>query len=67
MNKQLASLMQQEMTRKEFLTALGFGIATVLGFGSLLRLLTGKQAFPIQQHSTVSNGYGSNAYGGSRH
>ncbi len=61
MNKHLETLMQKEMTRKEFLATLGLGIATVLGFGSLLKLLTGKSSI----HNTPS-GYGSSTYGGGR-
>jgi len=59
--KQLESIMQKEMTRKEFLTTLGFGLASVLGFSSVLRMLFGKG----QQHnpSSASRGYGSSAYG----
>jgi hypothetical protein len=63
MNKHLATLMQKEMTRKEFLMTLGFGIATVFGFGSLIRVLTGKQAITTP-HESISSGYGSNVYGG---
>jgi hypothetical protein len=62
MNKQLSSLMQKEMTRKEFLAAIGLGIATLLGFGSLLRMLNGNK----QQNGTGSYGYGSSSYGGGR-
>ncbi|HSW65992.1 MAG TPA: hypothetical protein VLI54_02535 [Bacillota bacterium] len=59
MNKHLAGLMQKEMTRKEFLTTLGLGIATVLGFGSLIKLVTGKSL------GGTSGGYGSSTYGSS--
>jgi hypothetical protein len=65
MNKQIATLMQKEMTRKEFLATLGFGVATVFGFGSLIRLLTGKQPAAGQQ-SPMLSGYGSSVYGGRR-
>jgi hypothetical protein len=61
MNKQLSALMQKEVTRKEFLMALGLGIATVMGFGSLIRMLSGKQ------HQTpAASGYGTSVYGGHR-
>jgi Trp operon repressor len=56
MNKHLETLMQKEMTRREFLTALGLGVATVMGFGSIIRLLSGK-------HSNTMGGYGSSGYG----
>ena len=65
MNKHLATLMQKEMTRKEFLVTLGFGIATVFGFGSLIRILTGKQAATGPIPPTAS-GYGTGSYGGHR-
>ncbi len=60
MNKHLAVLMQKEMTRKEFITTLGLGIATILGFGSLIKLVTGKSL------SGSASGYGSSTYGGNR-
>lgn len=66
---QLNNLMQKEMTRKEFLTTMGFGVASVLGFSSVLKMLFGKG----EQHfhaSSSSMGYGSSVYGGipeSRH
>lgn len=62
MNKHIETLMHKEMTRKEFLATIGLGIATALGFGSLIRLLNGKSSL-----HNVSSGYGSNTYGGSRH
>lgn len=60
MNKQLESLMQKEMTRKEFLAAVGFGIASILGFSSVIKFLTGKR-----QDGTTGAGsaYGRSAYG----
>ncbi len=61
MNKHLETMMQKEMTRKEFLATLGFGVATVMGFGSLLKLLTGKHSAPPSSY-----GYGSSAYGGNK-
>ena len=57
MQKQIHHLMRKEMSRKEFLATLGFGIATIAGFSTLLQLL-GKRN-PWQ-----SQGYGSSAYGG---
>ena len=58
MNKALQNLMQKEMTRKEFLAAIGLALASILGFSSVLRLLTGKDH--AQQSS---GGYGSRTYG----
>ncbi|MET0779424.1 MAG: hypothetical protein ABWY71_01180 [Candidatus Saccharimonadales bacterium] len=60
MNKPLATLMQKEVTRKEFLATLGLGVATVLGFGSIIRFLSGNG----QASNHVPAGYGSSVYGG---
>ena len=62
--QKLHGLVQKEMTRKEFLATLGFGLATVFGLSTLVRLLTGKDNNPFQQNSSV--GYGGGSYGGGR-
>jgi len=59
MQKQMSTLMQREMTRKEFLATVGFGVATVMGMGSILKFV--KPSFGSQ--IKVSNGYGSRNYG----
>ena len=59
--QKLNGIMHKEMTRKEFLATLGFGLATILGFSTLLRLLTGKDNNPFKQQTI---GYGNGAYGG---
>jgi hypothetical protein len=63
MSKRIDSLMQREMSRKEFLATLGFGAATLMGFSSILQMVTGKD---FSNHGAVTTGYGSSAYGGSR-
>ena len=60
----IQDLMQKEMTRKEFLATLGFGVATIFGFSSLLQLLGKKN--PLEQHNQVSLGYGGGSYGGQK-
>lgn len=55
----MSTLMQREMTRKEFLATVGFGVATVMGMGSILKFV--KPSFGSQ--IKVSNGYGSRNYG----
>jgi hypothetical protein len=61
MNKNLDVILQREMTRKEFLMTLGFGMASVLGFSTIIRLLTGRS---VESRLHRSNrGYGSNPYG----
>jgi hypothetical protein len=58
--KRITKLMQKEMTRKEFLTTAGFGLATLFGFSAILKLLTGRDN-PLQKQDI---GYGGGAYGG---
>ena len=59
MTKHLDTLMHKEMTRKEFLATLGLAAASILGFSSVLRLLSGKN----NSLTRSSGGYGSSAYG----
>ena len=59
MTKPVAALMQKEMTRKEFLTTMGLAGASVLGFSSIIKLLTGKSL----HGSAVNHGYGGSSYG----
>lgn len=68
MTKHLDTLMQKEMTRKEFIATLGFGIASIMGLSTIIRLLTGKSADAHlnQQLGHRSSGYGSSAYGGGK-
>ncbi|HSD55644.1 MAG TPA: hypothetical protein VLA92_00665 [Candidatus Saccharimonadales bacterium] len=61
----IQDLMQKEMSRKEFLATLGFGVATIFGLSSLLQLL-GKQNPLEQQQRQNSLGYGGGAYGGQK-
>jgi hypothetical protein len=60
MNKALQNLMEKEMTRKEFLTACGLGIASIFGFGAVIRMLSGKDQ---ANGASLSNGYGIRRYG----
>jgi hypothetical protein len=60
--KQLATLVQKEMTRKEFITTMGFGLASVFGFSTIVHLLSGKS---LLAHKSQM-GYGSSSYGGER-
>jgi hypothetical protein len=64
MSKHLNTLLVRDMTRKEFLATLGFGLVSILGFSNLIHLLTGK---PINKYidsaSKSKNGYGSSSYG----
>jgi hypothetical protein len=59
--EKINNLLQKDMTRKEFLATIGFGVASVFGLATLLRLLTGKEAMTT---SSNSYGYGGGTYGG---
>lgn len=61
MTKPLSQLLQKDMTRQEFLVTLGLGAASIFGFSTIIRLLTGHS---LERH--VSRGYGSSTYGGSK-
>lgn len=58
----LNTLMQKEMSRKEFLAAISLGVASIFGFSAILKMLFGKG----EQNHTAQAGYGSSAYGGSK-
>ncbi len=53
------------MSRKEFLATLGFGLASIMGFSTLVRLLTGKSS-GHHLSDKFGAGYGSSAYGGGK-
>ena len=61
MQVHIRQLLTKEMSRREFLITVGFGLATVAGLSVLMQLL-GKQN-PWQQQT---RGYGSSSYGGLR-
>jgi hypothetical protein len=58
----LQGLLQKEVSRKEFLTIAGLALLSVFGFGTVLKLLTGKS---LETHHLV-NGYGDTVYGGTK-
>ena len=60
MNK-INKLLHKEMTRKEFLATLGFGVATLFGMSTVISLFTDKPN-PLEQRSSL--GYGQGSYGG---
>lgn len=59
--KQVDQMMSKEVTRKEFLATLGFGLASIFGISGILKFLLGKGS-NSQQHSSL--GYGNGSYGG---
>jgi hypothetical protein len=62
-NTHLQDLLKKEVSRKEFLSIFGLVLCTALGFGHILRLLTGKS---LDNHKALQNGYGSTVYGGKK-
>lgn len=67
MNAHLSSLLDKEISRKEFLGMSVLAIASVMGLGTIIKLFTGKSlgSHPQLQHlSNNSAGYGTSAYGG---
>jgi hypothetical protein len=63
-NTHLQSLLQKEVSRKEFLGILGLALASIFGIGHLLQLLTGKSL--EKSHQNLQDGYGSAVYGGKK-
>lgn len=60
MQTTLADMVDKEVTRREFFSLVGYGLAALIGLTALLQFL-GK-ATP-EQPRTGSAGYGSSAYG----
>jgi hypothetical protein len=58
-----AAIMQREVTRKEFIGALGLGMASILGFSNIIKLLTGKSLDSHFGHAKATSGYGASTYG----
>lgn len=66
MNKNLQTLLNQEVSRKEFLGLIGAGILAVAGVSSLLKNVGLEKIVKNQSSDTTSLAYGGNAYGGSK-
>lgn len=62
MHTQVDSLLKKEMTRKEFVATVSFGVASLMGLGSIMKLLGSGSA--ASSHKVLSTkGYGSSPYG----
>lgn len=66
MNAHLSGLMEKEVSRKEFLGMLGLAVISIFGFGTLLKLLTGKSLDTHRAFTSNQFGYGSSVYGGTK-
>lgn len=63
MSNQLQSLMQKEISRKEFLGVLGLALVSIFGLGHVVKLLTGKS---LDKHPLFGDDTAT-AYGGRKH
>lgn len=59
-NQHLQNLMQKQVSRKEFMGILGLAAVSVLGFGYIIKILTGKS---LDTRYSL-NGYEGSVYGG---
>jgi hypothetical protein len=57
----LQEIMHKEMSRKEFLATVGFGLASIFGLSTALHFLFGKSHSSAQP---ANYGYGASVYGG---
>jgi hypothetical protein len=62
--KPLQTIANKDVTRKEFLTISAFGVASILGIGTIIELLTGKS--PKHHLKQYTDGYSSGDYGGKK-
>jgi hypothetical protein len=62
-NPRLESLMNKEVSRKEFLALILLAVGSILGMGQIIKLLTGKS---LGGHRVIQNSddYSSSVYGG---
>lgn len=65
MAKPVTALMQKEMSRKEFMATLALGLGSIMGFSTIIRLLTG-HSFDTRVGHRASLSYGGSPYGGGR-
>ncbi len=61
----LENILHKDMTRKEFLATAGFGLASLFGASTILRMMFDNQSNAVT-FSASSKGYGKNTYGGRR-
>jgi hypothetical protein len=66
MNTRISALLDKEVSRKEFLGLSGLAVASIFGFGTIIKLLTGKSLNTSPHLSAPLNTYGNSTYGGAR-
>ena len=62
LRKQLNTVLQKEMDRKDFLKHVGIATAAVVGVPTLLKVVSQGSISPVRN----SVGYGASAYGGTK-
>ncbi len=64
-NPHLQTIMNKEVSRKEFLGISALAVASIFGFGTIIKLLTGKS---LDTHKSLGStgDYGNNDYGGKK-
>lgn len=63
-NQHLQTILDKEVSRKEFMGISALAVASIFGFGTVIKLLTGKS---LSNHSSLSSlGYGGSDYGGKK-
>jgi hypothetical protein len=62
--KPIQTIASKEVTRKEFLTISALAIASIMGIGTILELLTSKS--PKHHLSEYTSGYSASDYGGKK-
>ncbi len=61
LQNRLQTALQTQVSRQDFLKLSALAAGSVLGFGTVIRLVTGKSLSPSAQKQ--AKGYGSNPYG----
>ena len=63
--KPINELLKKEVNRYEFLTIVGFGAISLIGMGSIIHFLTGKNSKSVVQHLSnyTTTNYGNSRYG----
>ena len=63
MKQQLSTIMQKEVSRKQFLGMSGLAVASVFGLGGVLKIFSGQSLLGNNSGSGSGSGYGGSPYG----